>query len=103
MSREKGDGRGRLGGRQKGTPNRTTSTAREWITKLIDGNRAQIKRDLKELAPKDRLQILEKFMQYVLPKQQAVSANVDINKLTDGQVETVIAQLTQDIDNENND
>lgn len=100
MSRVKDDGRGRLGGRKKGTPNQTTTTAREWISQLIDGNRAQIKKDLKVLEPKDRLHILEKLMQYVVPKQQAVSASVDVNSLTDCQLDILISKLTKDIEDD---
>ncbi|MFR9525592.1 MAG: hypothetical protein SNI91_05470 [Rikenellaceae bacterium] len=60
----------KTGGRQKGTPNRATSTTREWISQLLDSNREQIEQDLQKLEPKDRLQVLEKFMQYAVPKIQ---------------------------------
>lgn len=98
MSRETGDGRGRLGGRQKGTPNRTTTTLKTWIAQLIDGNRAQIKRDFKSLSPKDRLQMIEKLLPYVIPKQQAISAKVDMNTLSDSQLDYLISELTSDIE-----
>lgn len=70
--RKKEDGRGRLGGRKAGTPNKVTGTVKEWIAQLIDKNRTQIEQDLASLEPKDRLMILEKLMQYVVPKQQSV-------------------------------
>ncbi|MCD8301527.1 MAG: hypothetical protein LUC44_00745 [Prevotellaceae bacterium] len=95
MARQKNDGRGRMGGRAKGTPNKVTSTLREWVSSLIDKNRRQIERDLKELEPKDRLQMLEKLMQYVLPKQQ--SSTVSIDKLSDEQLQAVVDELTKDI------
>ena len=74
---------------------------RGWLTAIIDKNRKQMEKDLKKLEPKDRLQILEKLMQYVVPKQQAVSAEIDLNKLTDEQLDAVIDQLTKGIDDEN--
>ena len=49
---------------------------REWISALIDNNREQIEDDLKALEPKDRVQMFERLMQYVVPKQQAVNAEV---------------------------
>lgn len=87
-------------GRPKGTPNKITQDMRQWLSTVIDKNRRQIERDLKALEPKDRLQMLEKLMQYVIPRQQAVRAEVDIDTLTDDQLNTIINQLTKGIDNE---
>lgn len=70
MARQKNDGKGRLGGRAKGTPNRVTTSVKDWISQVIDKNRLQAERDLKALSPKDRLLMLEKLMQYVVPKQK---------------------------------
>lgn len=91
----------KTGGRKVGTPNRVTAGVREWISALIDKNRRQIETDLESLDPKDRLQMLEKLMQYVVPKQQAVSANVDFNRLSDEQLNALVEELTKGIDGEN--
>ena len=66
---------------------------REWLSLLIDENREQIKKDLATLEPKDRLQILEKFMQYTVPKMQNIDHKIDFNHLTDYE----ITQLTDTI------
>ncbi len=63
-------------GRPKGIPNKVTQNMREWISALIDNNREQIEEDLKALEPKERVQMFERLMQYVVPKQQAVSADL---------------------------
>lgn len=68
MARPRNDGKGRMGGRAKGTPNKVTGTVKEWLTDLIDRNRGQIEADLQQLEPKERLAMLEKFMQYIVPK-----------------------------------
>lgn len=68
MARQRNDGKGRMGGRQKGTPNKVTGTVKEWLADLIDKNRGQIEADLQQLEPKERLAMLEKFMQYIVPK-----------------------------------
>ena len=68
MARQKNDGRGRIGGRKKGTPNKVTGTVKEWLSALIDRNREQIEEDLRQLEPRERLAVLEKFMQYIVPK-----------------------------------
>ena len=68
MARPKNDGRGRIGGRKKGTPNKVTGTVKEWLADLIERNKGQIEADLMSLEPKERLLVFEKFMQYVVPK-----------------------------------
>ena len=59
-------------GRPKGTPNKVTGDLRQWINKLIDDNRVTFEKDLKELESAQRLSILEKLMQYCIPKQQTI-------------------------------
>lgn len=70
-------GHAKLGGRKAGTPNKSTTELREWVQKLVQSNMAQVKRDLKELEPKERLDVIERLMRYVLPRQQAIMAEVD--------------------------
>jgi len=73
MARPKNDGRGRIGGRAKGTPNKTTSSVKEWITDLINSNKEQVEHDLQTVAPEERLRIIASLLNYVTPKQQTVS------------------------------
>ena len=49
MARQRNDGRGRIGGRKKGTPNKVTGTVKEWLAALIDRNRVQMEEDLQRL------------------------------------------------------
>ena len=65
-------------GRPKGVPNKITSELKEWIQQIIDGNRSKFEKDLKGLEPKDRLVIIERLMQYVIPKQQSISVEAQI-------------------------
>ena len=60
----------KTGGRKKGTPNKVTGTLKEWLEDILNENRQQIKDDLAALKPKDRLLIIEKLLQYVIPKQK---------------------------------
>jgi hypothetical protein len=68
----------KTGGRAKGTPNKVTTDLRTWVAAFIESNLAQIEIDLKAIDPKDRIMTLEKFMQYVIPKQQSVNADAQI-------------------------
>ena len=65
-------------GRPKGTPNKVTADLRVWVENLIGSNLLQMEQDLKNLEPKDRLMILEKLMQYSIPKQQAITVEAQI-------------------------
>ena len=100
MSRQKNDGLGRMGGRQKGTPNKSTATVREWVQALLDGHREQIEKDLKKLSPSQRVTTLLKLLDYILPKQQAVSAKIDFSNLSDEQLNEVVNQLAERIEDE---
>lgn len=79
MGRMKGSHK--TGGRQAGTPNRVTGELRSFVSNLIDDNREQIVKDLKSLRPKERLAVIEKLMQFVLPRQQAVRADIIPNRM----------------------
>ena len=93
-------------GRPKGTPNKITTTLKEWITKLIDGNRKLIEKDFKSLSSKDRLIIVERLLPYVIPKQQSITGNIqnevkvdnmseqmDLSIIPDDELETIIEIL----------
>lgn len=58
MARQKNDGRGRLGGRQAGTPNKPLEPLAVWVAGLIDKNRKQFEKDLAALEPQRRAAIL---------------------------------------------
>lgn len=98
MARPKGTPK--TGGRKKGTPNRTTKMMRQWLTNFVRKNRRTMQSDLDALEPKDRLIILEKLMGYVIPKQQAVKA--EISSLTDDEIISVVDNLLNEIDDDNN-
>lgn len=96
MARPKGTPK--TGGRQKGTPNKVTASVKGWLSCLIDKNRRQIEKDLKAVKPLERLQMLEKLMQYVVPKQQTVKAAVNFENLTDEELTALIGELTKEIE-----
>lgn len=68
MGRRKNDGKGRLGGRAKGTPNKISGTVKEWLQAVIDNNREQFEDDLQSLEPNERIKVISNLFQYVVPK-----------------------------------
>lgn len=91
----------KTGGRQPGAPNKVTASMKDWIQQLIDGNRNQLEADLKALDPKERWQVIEKLMTYTIPKMQSVDAKVDLNNLSDNQLDHIINEITKSINDEN--
>lgn len=83
MGRKKSDGRGRLGGRKKGTPNKITGDLKEWVSDLLNENRRQFESDLRELLPVERVKILSGLFNYVMPKQQSLSIEEQIDNETE--------------------
>lgn len=67
MARPKNDGNGRIAGRQKGTPNKSTLRTREILAKFVEENIDGIMADLKKLKPKDRVKAFTDILKYVVP------------------------------------
>ena len=76
--RYEGDGRGREGGRTKGTPNKINQAAREALAKLVLSQKAlrQMAKDMEALTPFQRVQMQEKLISYLLPKMASVEADL---------------------------
>lgn len=82
MARQKGDGKGRLGGgRKPGQPNRVTKEMREVLAPIIsdyiggegigEGKRT-LANDLALMEPEDRAKIITNLVPYVMPKLASV-------------------------------
>lgn len=87
----------RLGGRTKGTPNKTTTATKEVIANLLTkySNDGTMSEDFESLEPKERLAIAEKLMQYVMPKIQSVALDLSggDKKIT---IETQLKELSEE-------
>lgn len=73
MGRAFNDGLGRLGGREKGTPNRKSQT----IESLIDLDEINLPGEIlnccESLEPLEKAQIMLKLMEYIYPKRKAIA------------------------------
>lgn len=92
----------KTGGRKKGTPNKITSDTKTAIAELLQNyaTSGDMEKDFKAIkSPKDRLFIAEKFTQYVVPKQQAITADIDVNE-HEQTIEERLKELSKDPDDE---
>ena len=57
MARLKNDGRGRLGGREKGTPNKPPVPLNEWVLGMVNRNRSRFEKEVETLTPQERAKV----------------------------------------------
>lgn len=73
MARQKNDGKGRLGGRKPGTPNKSTVLNGELVQCLLDDNYERAKNFLAEIDdPNDFWRVYLKLMEFRLPKMSSI-------------------------------
>lgn len=110
--RRKGDGLGRLGGREKGTPNKKTAELREAINKIITDNMDEFNKRLAKCKPNEFCSIIVNLMKYALPSLQSISLKdegdrkkdvIDVLiQLRDGNKSVMLNELEdENSDNEN--
>lgn len=81
MARQKNDGKGRIGGRQKGTPNKVTRSMRELLTRFCDETFDSFVSAFNEIeTPRDKCKIWLEAQAFVTPKL----SSVDIKESTAG-------------------
>ena len=70
--REKGDGKGRQGGRQKGTPNKVTREKREAISHFVENNWQIFEKAYAELDPEKKCYVMLGLLPFTVPKLSSV-------------------------------
>ncbi len=83
----------KTGGRVQGTPNAITNDLRAKINAIVGKQIDNIENDLQGLKPLERLQIVEKLMSYCVPKLAAQSIEIDMNNLSENQIDQIINSI----------
>lgn len=78
-------------GRPLGVPNKVTANLKDRVNLLIENNFDKLQSDLDNIEPKDRLSIMLKLMEYVLPKQK--ETKIDFSNLSDAEIDELINRI----------
>lgn len=73
-------GQKKVGGRKKGTPNKTTQITRKLINDVAEGMLPQVLRDIKDLEPAERVKVFIKLCEFCISKPQTVSLDMAVEK-----------------------
>lgn len=89
-------GQPKTGGRVAGTPNKVSAKVRSVLANVTEEyyNSDRFKKDLAGLEPKDRLMVIERFTNYVAPKLQSTTLEVDTE--TKKTIEDRLVELSAD-------
>lgn len=74
-------------GRPPGSKNKTTEEIRQIVKNLEASNVKQLKKDLSELTPKERVEAVTKLLAFVLPKC------TEINRKQPLKIKTLLSRL----------
>ena len=86
----------KTGGRQKGTPNKTTAFSKKVITELVSDytNSEAFSADLSALEPKERIDVMIKLMAFITPKPQSVDMTLTTER--DKTIEDTLQELSKE-------
>lgn len=84
---------GNPSGKPKGTKNKTSELLRGKISQFIEMEFKAIQKDFKKLSPKDRAKLFIDLVPFVVPKLQSVSMDLNLEKLTEDQLDQIINEL----------
>lgn len=76
--KKKGDTK--TGGRKLGTPNKVTSSTKEWLNQFLNKERVQFESDFELLDPDCRVRAFSSLLNFVLPKQQSFDQSEAIKR-----------------------
>jgi len=65
-------GKGKTGGRQKGTPNKMTKEIRDLLKSIYETELEKVPQYLEELTPKERINFIIKISPFILPRLDSI-------------------------------
>lgn len=82
-----------LGGRTKGSKNKTTEKIRDTFLHFIEDNLERMQSDFDELDAKDRFKFLFEMSRFILPSLKAIEFGNVLDELTEEEFNEIITKL----------
>ena len=89
-----------LGGRTKGSQNKSTEIVKKNVAVLLENNIQLVQEDLDSMKPRDRVNALLQFMKFLIPTQKAVEVE---NRITEDERNEAYTNKLMEIPEENYD
>lgn len=94
MPRQKNDGKGRMGGRKAGTPNKTTSQIRDKIKDFLESKSGELEDIWNALEAKEKFQMFSQLSRYIIPTMQSTEFKID--ETTSSVIKTQLDELSEE-------
>ena len=88
-----------LGGRTKGSRNKTTQKIRDTFLKFIEDNLERMQEDFDQLEAKDRFKYLFGMSKFILPSLKSIEFGNILDELTEEQFSEVIEKIKLEYSN----
>ena len=83
-------------GRPKGIANKSTQEMRAVLQEFVERNIENLQAEFDQLDSAERLRVLERFMQYLMPRY----ASIQVTPIEDRKIEPLVIVLTKDSEND---
>ena len=80
-------------GKPKGAVNKLNKDLRLSISEFLNNNFDEVVKEWKKLSGRDKVNFYRDLLQYEIPKKQAVAVEMELERLTDEQLEYVCNNL----------
>ena len=84
-------------GKPKGAKNKINQDLRDKISLFLNDEFEEVVTDFRKLEPKDRLKFYTDLLQYGLPRLQATSLEIDLDKMDEEQLDVILEYITNKI------
>lgn len=80
-------------GRPKGAKDKVNRELREWVKAFLERKTFDLERNWSKLTAREKFALFERLLAYTRPKPQTIDLNIDIERLTEEQLDQVIDKL----------
>lgn len=67
------------GGRKKGSQNNLTKLGKETLLKAFGYATETLKEDIRSLTERDRMNLVNKYLEFMIPKTQRIDADIEVS------------------------